>query len=112
MIPFPTSHFRLFAIAVIACCGLLDASGPRSSPHRARSESVPGAYGLLWLEVAPADASISLDGRFVDLGVWLISLAPGSHHLSVRKEGFAPHEARIGIAPGRSLRLNIRLDPR
>lgn len=112
MIPNPKSTFRRLAIAICACMGLLGASRSAEPALPARMESKTGAYGLLWLEVDPADAAVSLDGRFVDLGVWLISLPPGSHSLSVRKEGFSPHQARFGIEPGQSLRLNIRLDPR
>jgi len=96
---------------MIACSGLLGASRAADPPLPARAETKSGAYGLLWLEVDPADAAISLNGRFMDMGVWLISLPPGSHHLSIGKEGFAPHQARFGITPGQSLRLHIRLEP-
>jgi hypothetical protein len=54
---------------------------------------------------------VALDGEFLDRGVWLISLAPGLHDLAVRKEGYRPYARRIGIGPGESLRLEVRLDP-
>lgn len=81
-----------------------EARSPESSRTAAR-------YGLLWLDVDPGDSQVALDGEFLDRGVWLISLAPGLHDLSVRKEGYRPYTRRIGIGPGESLRLEVRLDP-
>jgi hypothetical protein len=68
-------------------------------------------YGLLWLDIDPGDASVALDGRFQDVDVWLMSVPPGSHEITVRKDGFKTYEQRIDVDAGRSLHLNIRLDP-
>jgi hypothetical protein len=73
--------------------------------------SQPVRYGLLWLDIDPGDAHIALDGEFLDRGVWLISMAPGLHEVAVRKEGFLPWSRRVGIGPGESLKLAIRLEP-
>ena len=63
----------------------------------------------MWLDIAPAGAMISLDGLYLDTNVWLVSISPGSHRLSVRKQGFLPMESPIGIVAGKSLRLEVRL---
>lgn len=75
-----------------------------------RGPSVPVRYGLLWLEIDPSDAHIALDGEFLDKGVWLISMAPGLHDVSVRKPGYRPWQRRIGIGPGEKLKIAVRLE--
>jgi hypothetical protein len=79
-------------------------------PAHAFPAAAPVRFGLLWLELEPGDAQVALDGEFLDRGVWLISLRPGLHDLAVRKEGFQPYHRRVGIGPGESLRLKIRLE--
>lgn len=86
-------------------------SGGGSDAGFLESSRAAVRYGLLWLEVDPGDSQVALDGEFLDRGVWLISLAPGLHDLDVRKEGYRPFTRRIGIGPGESLRLQVRLDP-
>ncbi len=91
------------------------APGPRSAepPGPASASRAPSAavrYGLLWLEVDPLDAHVALDGRYLDRGVWLISLPPGVHDIAVRKDGFRPWARRVGVGPGESLRLAVRLE--
>lgn len=98
---------------LFACCLLLlfaggNAYAPGDIPP---GSSQPVRYGLLWLDIDQGDAHIALDGEFLDRGVWLISMAPGLHDVSVRKEGFLPWARRIGIGPGESLKLAIRLQP-
>lgn len=70
----------------------------------------PVRYGLLRLEIEPSDAFIALDGESLDKGVWLISMAPGLHYVSVRKEGFLTWTRRIGIGPGENLRISVQLE--
>ena len=87
---------------------------PSGGTHDARPQEPSRSaarYALLWLDVEPGDSQVALDGEFLDRGVWLISLSPGLHDLSVRKEGFRPYSRRIGINPGESLRLKVSLDP-
>lgn len=86
---------------------------PAAAPGAEGPASLRGAvrYGLLWLEVEPLDAHVALDGEYLDRGVWLISLAPGLHDVEVRKDGFRPLVRKVGIGPGESLRLALRLEP-
>ena len=65
---------------------------------------------MLSLKTHPEDAKIVLDGHFLDVGVWLLSLAPGSHDLEVRKAGFTVHAQEFEIDAGESLHLTIRLE--
>lgn len=105
---------RLRALAVSLLCAL----GPLlPDPARAFAPDAPRPgpgtpvrYGLLWLEVDPADAHVALDGEFLDRGVWLISMAPGRHEVSVRRDGFRPWARSIGIGPGESLKIAVRLE--
>jgi hypothetical protein len=80
------------------------------SALRAAPAAKPVRYGLLWLEVEPDDAQISLDGNFLDVDVWLISMAPGRHEVLIRKDGFRPVDRSIGIGAGESLRLAVQLE--
>jgi hypothetical protein len=98
---------RLFALLLLL--GVPgNAYAPRGLPPGS-SQAV--RYGLLWLDLDPGDAQVALDGEFLDRGVWLISMAPGQHDVSVRKEGFRPWTRRLGIGPGESLKLAVRLEP-
>lgn len=94
-------------LAVLLLAVLVPGPGPG-----AESSFGPAAsrYGLLWLEVEPPDAHVALDGEYLDRGVWLISVRPGLHDLAVRKEGFRPYTRRLGVGPGESLRLSVRLE--
>ncbi|MDB5104298.1 MAG: hypothetical protein JWP91_1987 [Fibrobacteres bacterium] len=89
-------------------------------PDPAASPLAPGAsplapalpaYGLLWLQIDPDDVEIALDGQYLDKDVWLVSVAPGNHVVSVSKPGFKPQESRFGIAPRQNVRLDITLSP-
>jgi hypothetical protein len=98
--------------ALFSLLFLLSAGGNAYAPGDIPpGASQPVRYGLLWLDIDPGGAHIALDGEFLDRGVWLISMRPGLHDISVRKEGFLPWSRRIGIGPGESLRLAIRLEP-
>jgi hypothetical protein len=75
-----------------------------------RSYSGTGAYGLLWLQIDPEESKTSLDGQFVDLHVWLISIPPGSHELKVQKAGYRDYVHPFLIEGGQSLHLDIQLE--
>jgi hypothetical protein len=81
-------------------------AAPRSEAPRL---AVP--YGLIWLDVDPGPAEVSLDGDFLDAGVWLISVSPGEHDLRVRKTGFRGYAGHIAVPAGGSVHLDVRLQP-
>jgi hypothetical protein len=97
-----SSAFLILALALAA---------PGYAPDApSRSPTAPVRYGLLWLEVEPSDAHIVLDGEYLDRGVWLISMAPGLHEVTVRKPGYRPWHRRLGIGPGEKLKIAVRLE--
>lgn len=128
---FPVSRFdrgpllRIIASALFLACAARAAStdgwsglpdGGRAAPADKATSPVPAndfrpAYGLLWLQIDPDGAAISLDGDFLDKDVWLVSLAPGDHVLRVSKPGFRPRESRFGISAGQNVRLDVKLLP-
>lgn len=98
----------LFLLATLgAGSGAADLSASGASASRYSVQQ----YGLLWLKVDPLDAHVAVDGEYLDRGVWLISLRPGFHDLSIRKEGFHTYARRLDIGAGKSLRLTVRLKP-
>lgn len=83
----------------------LPSAGPSGTPATA------AAFGLIWLDVDPGPAEVSLDGDFLDAGVWLISVSPGEHEVRVRKTGFRAYAGRVSVPPGGSVHLDVRLQP-
>jgi hypothetical protein len=97
--PFPAPVLALIAAAF--CAG-----PPVSAPS---GSSAP--YGLIWLEVDQGPAEVSLDGEFLDAGVWLISVSPGDHDVRIRKPGFRAYAGRVSVPAGGSVHLDVRLQP-
>lgn len=67
-------------------------------------------YGLLWLEVEPSYARVTLDERMLDKGVWLLSLAPGNYRLKIECPSYDIFETDLEILSGQSLHKNISLE--
>lgn len=101
MIKFPRA--RLSAALSLFLAPYASIASAQAPVHR--------PYGLVWLDVDPGPAEVALDGAYLDAGVWLISVAPGDHEVRVRKAGFRTYAARIEIAPGQSVHLDVRLEP-
>lgn len=89
-------------------------AGPSATHPAAPSSPAPRSaapYGLIWLDVDPGPAEVSLDGDFLDAGVWLISVSPGEHDLRVRKTGFRGYAGRVSVPAGGNVHLDVRLQP-
>jgi len=71
--------------------------------------------GRIHLTVAPEDASVYLDGRFLGSGRELADLHagllvdPGQHLLEVVRPGFQPRELDFGVDSGEDLDLEVAL---
>ncbi|MGB6641545.1 MAG: PEGA domain-containing protein, partial [Thermoanaerobaculia bacterium] len=71
--------------------------------------------GRIHLTVAPEDASVYLDGRFLGSGREIADLHagllvdPGNHLLEVVRPGFQPRELDFGVASGEDLDLEVAL---
>jgi len=89
----------------------LPAPAPIAASDKPASSPAGTVYGLIWLDVDPGPAEVSLDGDFLDAGVWLISVSPGEHDVRVRKTGFRAYAGRISVPAGGSVHLEVRLQP-
>jgi hypothetical protein len=105
----------LFALAAPARAagpgGTAPGSAEAAPGPNAAGRAGPSAYGLIWLDVEPGPAEVSLDGEFLDAGVWLISVSPGDHDLRIRKAGFRGYAGRVAVPAGGSVHLDVRLQP-
>lgn len=93
------------------CLALAPLAAPAGPGLSGGPPAAAAPYGLIWLDVEPGSAEITLDGEYLDTGVWLISVAPGDHDLRVRKAGFRGYANRISVPAGGSVRLDVRLAP-
>lgn len=74
--------------------------------------------GRLRLEIAPADASVYLDGRFVGTGEDLARLRAGllvdsgRHKLEIVRPGYGSVEREVDVESGEEAELRLELEPR
>ena len=82
---------------------------PRGTQNQA------GDFGTLNLRVQPEDAVVTIDGQRWDSpggGSRLtVQLAPGMHHIEVRKDGFKTYTSTVQNRPGESQTMNVSLPP-
>lgn len=108
---FKFARFRSFPVPASAVLlGFGAAWAFAASAVGAPASAAPARCGLIWLDVDPGPAEVSLDGEYLDAGVWLISAPPGGHEIRVRKAGFRPYAARVEVVPGGEVRLDVRLE--
>jgi hypothetical protein len=72
-----------------------------------------GRTGWLWVEVAPAGASIEIDGQVVGHSplASALRLKTGPHALVLRADGVQTEARNIAIDPDTDLRVDVRLEP-
>ncbi len=76
----------------------------------------PAAAATLHLDVAPGDASVYLDGRFVGTGEELsrrasgLVIDAGEHRLEVVRPGHRPATRRFSAASGEDVELEVELE--
>jgi PEGA domain len=70
----------------------------------------PPTQTTLIVESAPPGADIEIDGNFVGDTPSTVSLAPGSHDISLKKKGFGPWTRKMNISGG-SIHLSAELEP-
>jgi PEGA domain len=70
-------------------------------------------YGVLVLQVQPADAEILIDGKpwlsTEDLTQLVVHVPAGAHQLEIRKEGYRSFQTGIELSEGATTRLNVAL---
>ena len=88
------------------------ALAPPAAPAYAVSPLLPPAavQASLAVDSTPAGADIEIDGAFVGNTPSTITVAPGSHQVSVKKKGFAVWTRILNVSGG-TVRLNAELDP-
>jgi hypothetical protein len=92
---------------------------PQPEPSRERApQSVrirpQGHFGLLAIQVQPADAQVFIDGELwgslAGLNGLSIHLTAGPHRLELKKDGYAAFSTDVTIRQGETTRLNVKLD--
>jgi hypothetical protein len=89
---------------------------PQRRERRADRVDTREEPGRLKLEVAPMDASIYLDGRFLGSGHELerlhsgLIVSPGEHTLEVVRPGYDSEEIPFLVEPGEDTALQVELD--
>jgi hypothetical protein len=72
-----------------------------------------GDYGSLAIRVQPGDALVLIDGERWDGSAGddrlVVQLAPGAHHIEVRKDGYRSYMTEVAVRAGETAPLNIAL---
>jgi hypothetical protein len=83
---------------------------PLSQSSTVSQPTTPATQGVsVTVDSTPAAADIEVDGSFVGNTPSTITLAPGSHDISVKKKGFADWTRKMNVTGG-SLHLTAALD--
>lgn len=89
---------------------------PQATPAAARERAPsarpsPPSTGKGAVEIAaPPDATVSVDGRRVGFGDQRAELKAGPHRVRVEQPGHDPFELEVQVIPGRTSRLEARLE--
>lgn len=67
--------------------------------------------GKLFLTLNPRDASVTIDDQVYGIVKSDLTLAPGSHKLTVNEKGFEPYTSQIIIEEGKALELEVTMTP-
>jgi hypothetical protein len=81
-------------------------AGPATQTIASTSAAAPAT---LIIESTPAGADIEIDGSFVGNTPSTVSLAPGSHDVSVKRKGFSDWTRKMNVSSG-SVHLNAELE--
>lgn len=81
---------------------------PTPGVVQATASAAP-AQASLAIDSAPSGADIEIDGAFVGNTPSTLSLAPGSHSVSVKKKGFVAWTKTLNVTGG-TVHLNAELD--
>jgi hypothetical protein len=89
---------------------------PRMEPAPQRPpQNRSGELGTLNLRVQPEDAVVTIDGERWDSpqggSRLVVQLAPGTHRVEVKKDGFRTYTSTVQIHPGESQTVNVSLPP-
>lgn len=88
------------------------AAVPVSAPPESRQFAAPTSpviQASVTIDSTPAGADIEIDGAFVGNAPSTISVAPGSHQITVKKKGFTDWTKTLNVTGG-TVHLNAELD--
>ncbi len=80
-----------------------------ASPSGQSSPQTAAAQASLTIDSTPPNADIEIDGAFVGNTPSTISIAPGSHQITVKKKGFADWTKTLKVTGGK-LHLSAELE--
>ena len=80
------------------------------APAQAQPPATPVApvQASLVIDSTPAGADVEIDGAFVGNTPSTVTVAPGSHHIAVKKKGFADWTKTLNVTGG-TIHLNAEL---
>ena len=85
---------------------------PQATPP-AQAPPADGRYGQVAIRVQPADAEVFIDGerwrKSDGAERLLVSLAPGTHRVEIRREGYDAFVTAIDVRRGETTPLNVSL---
>jgi hypothetical protein len=81
---------------------------PAAKPDQAAAPAA-AAQASLAIESTPAGADVEIDGAFVGNTPSTLTVAPGSHKVSVKKKGFAEWTKTLNVTGG-TVHLNAELE--
>jgi hypothetical protein len=86
-----------------------DPGGEASAP-----EVDPDTPGHLWIDTAPSEGAIRVDGAFYRgrTPMEVRDLAPGEHEVLASKPGRKPQRVTVTVSPGKTTEVTIELPPR
>jgi hypothetical protein len=77
--------------------------------------AVPEGFGAVSVRVQPADAEVWIDGERWSGpdtgGPLVVQLAPGSHRVEIRKDGYVPYSTVVDVQARRATPINVSLPP-
>ena len=79
------------------------------SPTQSTPTSMPQAQAKLIVDSTPPGADIDVDGNFVGNTPSTVDVAPGSHEITVKKQGFADWTRKLSVTGG-NIHLNAELE--
>jgi hypothetical protein len=84
---------------------------PEASP--AEAAHAEAAYGAIAIRVQPGGADVLIDGDrwegAADNQPLVVQLAPGSHRIEVRKDGYREYTTQVDVRGGETSKINVSL---
>jgi hypothetical protein len=77
---------------------------------QASATSATPIQASLVIDSTPASADVEIDGAFVGNTPSTVTVAPGSHQVTVKKRGFADWTKTLNVTSG-AIHLNAELEP-